>query len=56
MPRCEYMDMVGNGVGDCELQKRRWRVRHGATIDSTRFDVRENGDGGDGGKKSLEAV
>lgn len=39
MPRCEYMDMVDDG--DCEIQvmaKRKRRLRHGATIDSTRFD------------------
>lgn len=39
MPRCEYMDMAD--VGDRGIQvvtRRRWRLRHGATIDSTRFD------------------
>lgn len=39
MPRCEYMDMVD--VGGCGIQivmGRRWRLRHGATIDWIRLD------------------
>jgi len=39
MPRCEYMDMVDDD--GCRIQivtRRRWRLRHGATIDCIRLD------------------